>query len=185
MPVDHAGRRDQTIDGLADCAASLTKSPEIHSSRDCQFLAAGSKQFEFPKFAPDLGKCFATANSLKNLTENEVGQSKTLPRELVIEPLCFAIAETTEIVNPHGGINDHHCGDDSLKRPAGSDANRPPIGSCREGGAWKSARASERAAACRPRLWPASSASCRCAWPRASSDRRFRCSSASQWTPHV
>src|SRR6266567_3308418 len=134
MTVDNASRCDQTIDGLVDGAATLPKRSEIHGSRNSEFLAAGSNQFEFLEFAPDLRERLLTANTLKNLTENEVGQPESLSRDLVVEPLCFAIPKTKEIINPNGGINDHHCVSGSSKHPIGSDPNRHPIGSCREGG---------------------------------------------------
>src|SRR5260370_28232154 len=140
MPVDNASRCDQTIDGIADGAATLPKRSEIHGSRNSEFLAASSNQFEFLEFAPDLREHLLTANTLKNLTENEVGQPESLSRDLVVEPLCFAIPKTTEIINPNGGINDHHCVSGSSNCPSGIDSSHRPIKSSREGGAERAAR---------------------------------------------
>jgi hypothetical protein len=72
VPVDYARGRDQTIDGLANSAALVTESSEIHGGSHRQILAAGTKHLKFPEFTPDLRECFVAANTLKDFTENEV-----------------------------------------------------------------------------------------------------------------
>jgi len=107
--MNQARSRNQAIDGLAYGAASFPESPEIQSGCNRHFLAARGYQLKLPKGLPGLGECPRAANTLKDLAENEVGQTKTLPSEFAIKPLCLGIPKTTKVVDPHGGINDHHC----------------------------------------------------------------------------
>ena len=96
MAADDASRRDQTVYGLAHSAATRPKDSEIHGSGNSQFLTTGRNQFKFLESAPDLGERLLTANALKNLTEIEVSQAESLPENLVVEPLCFAIPQAAK-----------------------------------------------------------------------------------------
>jgi hypothetical protein len=108
MPVVKAKRSNQTVDGLADGASPLTETLEISRGLDSQFLTASLKYLELAKFTQDSCERLLVSDTLKSLAENQISQSEALPTKLAIKVVGLFVPQTTQIVDPDRGINDHH-----------------------------------------------------------------------------
>jgi hypothetical protein len=49
-----------------------------------------------------------TANSLQHLTQGQVGEAERLTCELTVQPMGCGVFAASQVVNPHGGVNDDH-----------------------------------------------------------------------------
>jgi len=116
VPVPKTERRDYTIYGLTNRVPPLTESSEVPGSLDGQFLAAGRQELELSKATQNLNEGLLVSDALKDLAENQIGQPKALASKLTIKVIGLLVSHTTEIVNPNGGIDDHHRS--LLRKPA-------------------------------------------------------------------
>jgi hypothetical protein len=55
-----------------------------------------------------VSKFLITANSLKHLTQGEVGEAERLACELALQPSCLRGYVASQVVDPHGGVNNDH-----------------------------------------------------------------------------
>src|ERR1700690_951366 len=108
MPVTQAKRRNQTVDGLADGASTLTKTPEISSGLNGQFLASGLEYLELAKFTQDSHERLLVCDPLKSFAENQVRESKALATELAFEVIGLVVPHAAQIVDPDRGVDDDH-----------------------------------------------------------------------------
>jgi hypothetical protein len=108
MSLAEAKCGNQTVDGLADGVPLPAEIAEISGRGDSQLFTAGLEHFEPAKFPQGSCEGLLLADTLKNLAEDQVRQSQSLPAELTVKKVGLVILPPTEIVNPHGGVHDQH-----------------------------------------------------------------------------
>jgi len=91
MTFEETKRRNPTVDGFTDRVPMLAKEAEVLSGLDCQTSASRFKQFELAKFVQDSQKCLLVANSLKNLTKNQIRKTEALESDLSVEVVGLVV----------------------------------------------------------------------------------------------
>lgn len=110
MTFDQTKGRYQAIDRLANCTTARSKESIVLCRCDRQILAPGAEYLKLRQLAPDASKCRIAVNSLQDLAQDEIGQSKSLLIEFSIEPLRMRIRGSREVIDPDGRIHDCHTG---------------------------------------------------------------------------
>jgi hypothetical protein len=108
MTVHEAKCGNPAVNGLADGVATLPKLPKIPCGGDGDVLSAGVKNLKFTELAQHLREGFFVLDRLKRLAKNDVCKAKTVAGELAIKVFRFGGLVSTQIVDPNGGIDDHH-----------------------------------------------------------------------------
>jgi hypothetical protein len=108
MTAKDAKRGNQTVDGLADCAPPLTKTPEISRGLDSQLRATSLEYLELAKITQDSCERLIVSDTLKSLAENEVRESEALPIELAVKVIGLLVPQVAQVVDPDRSINDDH-----------------------------------------------------------------------------
>jgi hypothetical protein len=124
VPLSYAECCDQAIDCLSHSTSAASERPIVPRRLPREVGTACLEQFQFEETSLDIIRCGFIANALQHFAENDVRQPQALTIEFRIKPIRFRIPDTLEIVNPDGGVDDHHV-DYFVTRPS-REASRSP-----------------------------------------------------------
>ena len=106
MAFDQTKGRYQAIDRLANRATARSKESVVLCGFDRKILDPSGKYLKLRQPAPDTSEVRITADSLQDLVQDEIGQSKSLLIKFSIKPLGVRIRSSREVVDPDGRIHD-------------------------------------------------------------------------------
>ena len=108
MPVMQAERRDEAVNRLADGVATGAEQPIIARGGSCQLDAARLEDLYRQQVALECRRRRVISNALQQLTQDDVRHAQSLAIQFDVQPIRLRILRAVEIVDPDGGIDDHH-----------------------------------------------------------------------------
>src|SRR6476620_5775244 len=103
-----AERRNQTIDGLANGVTMASKRPIVARRLARQHYATHIEDLTLRQRGLDLFRDHVVTNPLQHLAKDDVCQSETLTIEFSIQPVGLGIGRALQVVDPDGGVDNHH-----------------------------------------------------------------------------
>lgn len=108
MVVEKTKCGDETVNGFADRDALRAQGAVIRSRGNGKRFATCRENLEVRELHTDLENMRLGTKALKELAQDDVGQTKALLINLLVEPVRLGICHAAEIIDPHACINDDH-----------------------------------------------------------------------------
>ena len=103
-----AERRDETVDGLAHRAPAAPQSSIVACRLSGQRDTSRLEDLQLGELAFNISRGQVVADTLQQLAEDDVCQSKALVLEFSVQPVRLRVPNTLEVVYPDGGVDDDH-----------------------------------------------------------------------------
>lgn len=101
-------RCNQAIDRLPNGASLGAERAVVLGSIDRELNPTHLEDFEASQIPEDASGFLFTRQTLQNLANHQVDQSKRLPRKLLVQPIRLRCRDVVEVIDPDGCINDDH-----------------------------------------------------------------------------
>jgi hypothetical protein len=108
VTVTKAERRNEAVDGLANGTALGSEPAVILGGSDSQFNATRFEDLETAQIAQNACGFFIGRQALENLTDHQIEQSKSLTRELLVQPIGLGRRDVVEVINPYRCVDNDH-----------------------------------------------------------------------------
>src|SRR5882672_4788510 len=103
-----AERCDQTIDRLPHGVATSAERSVVPRRLTSQVDAAHVEHLELEQLTLDLFRCDVITNTLEHFAENHISEPEALTLQFSVNPIGLGIRDAAEVIDPNGGLDDHH-----------------------------------------------------------------------------
>jgi hypothetical protein len=104
----NAEGRNQAVDRLANSMSVTAKRPIVKRRLTGQISTAPFEHLKLEQLTLHGLRRTVVPNALEHLTEDQIGETETLSVQLGVHPLGLWIRDAAKVIDPDGGVDDHH-----------------------------------------------------------------------------